>query len=83
MPATIRISERGHRVLNQLARDSKLPMIQVLDAALENYRRQRFLEESAAAYEELRADPAASAAYKAGIAAIDGTLMDGLERPKP
>ena len=83
MPATIRISDRGHGVLTRLAQDAKLPMIQVLDAALESYRRQRFLEASAEAYAALRADPAASAEYDAELAAFDGALSDGLEGLKP
>ena len=83
MPATIRISDRGHGILNRLAQDARLPMIQVLDAALESYRRQRFLEASAEAYAALRADPATSAEYDAELAAFDGTLNDGLEGLKP
>jgi len=83
MPATIRISDRGHGILNRLAQDARLPMIQVLDAALESYRRQRFLEASAEAYAALRADPAISAEYDAELAAFDGTLNDGLEGLKP
>lgn len=83
MPATIRISDRGHGILNQLARDARQPMIQVLDAALENYRRQRFLEASAEAYAALRADPVASTEYDAELATFEGTLNDGLEDLKP
>ena len=83
MPATIRISDRGHSVLSQLSSEAKLPMIQVLDAALESYRRLRFLEASAEAYAALRADPVASAGYDAERAAFDGTLNDGLDGLKP
>lgn len=83
MPATIRISDRGHRVLSLLSSEAKLPMIQVLDAALESYRRQRFLEASAEAYAALRADPVASIKYDTELAAFDGTLSDGLEGLKP
>ena len=79
MPATIRISERGHAVLSQLSSESRLPMIQVLDAALESYRRQKFLEASAEAYAELRGDAAASASFDSELAAFDGSLEDGLD----
>lgn len=54
-------------------------MQQVLDQALELYRRQRILEETNAAYAALRADPAAWAEVEAERRAWDATLADGLE----
>lgn len=44
----------------------------------ESDRRQRFLEEVNAGYAALRADPEASSAHTAEIAAWDATLADGL-----
>ena len=78
MPTTVRISEHGRDLLAQLARDADTTMTVVLDAALEQYRRQRFLEKAAAAYASLAADPAAARNYHGELAALDGTVADGL-----
>jgi hypothetical protein len=52
-------------------------MTDVLDAALDSYRRQRFLEEASSAYASLSAD--ASSGYHREIASLDTTVNDGLE----
>ena len=83
MPATIRISDHSHGVLSQLAREASLPMIQVLDAALESFRRQQFLERANAAYSALHADEQAWAGYTQETASMDGTAGDGLEEATP
>lgn len=83
MPTTVRISENGRSLLAQLARDADTSMTAVLDAALENYRRQRFLEQAAAAYASLAADPAAAREYRTEVAALDATSADGLQPYTP
>ena len=50
-------------------------MTDVLDAALDSYRRQRFLEEASSAYASLSAD----SGYHREIASLDTTTNDGLE----
>ena len=77
--ATIRISEQSHRHLREMAAQSGEPMQAVIDKALENYRRQQFLEKCHAAYCVLQQDPAAWADYQQEFAAWDVTLLDGLE----
>jgi predicted transcriptional regulator len=76
---TIRVSDKTHRVLQELASDIGAPMSDVVDQALELYRRQRMFAQANAAYAALRADPIASAEWDAEIAAWDATLADGLE----
>ena len=78
MTTTVRISPAGRALLGQLARDGDTSMTAVLDAALENYRRQRFLAKSAAAYQALAADPVAAANYRRELAELDVTCADGL-----
>ena len=51
--ATVRISPKGHLMLSRLASESGKSMSEVLEKALEAFRRQRFLEQAAAAYETL------------------------------
>ena len=76
---TIRVSEKTHRVLQELASAIGAPMSDVVDQALELYRRQRMFAQANATYAALRADPVASAAWDAEIAAWDAALADGLE----
>jgi hypothetical protein len=54
-------------------------MADVVDQALELYRRQRMFAQANAAYAALRGEPVASAEWDAEIAAWDATIADGLE----
>ena len=64
--ATVRISPKGHLILSRLATESRRSMPEVLEEALEALRRQRFLEQAAAAYDTLAADAPGVAAYRDG-----------------
>ena len=83
MPATVRISDSGRSLLAQLARDADTSMTVVLDAALETYRRHRFLAQAAAAYATLASDPAAASDYRREINDLDGSSADGLHPYAP
>jgi predicted transcriptional regulator len=78
MSTIIRVSDKTHRTLNRLAREVGAPMTDVVDQAIELYRRQRVLMQANADYAALRADPAAWAEVQAERAAWDVTLADGL-----
>ncbi len=77
--ATVRISPRGHAILSQLVSQTKTAMPDILEQALESYRRQKFLEGADAAYEALQKDPKASQSYRRVLESLDATLNDGLE----
>ena len=77
---TIRVSTKTRDALNELARTAGVPMQQVLEQAIETYRRQRLLAEANAAYAALREDAAAWDDLARERAAWDATLSDGLER---
>jgi len=79
-PATVRISDRGRDLLGQLAKQTGCTMTDVLDAALENYRRQQFLQQANLACAALAEDPAASQEYREEMNSLDRTLGDGLEK---
>jgi predicted transcriptional regulator len=84
MPAaTVRITPKGHRILSQLATESNSSMPDVLEEALEAFRRQRFLEQAAAAYETLAAHGDNVSAYRKELAFLEGTVGDGLESHAP
>jgi hypothetical protein len=76
---TIRISKASHQVLKELAEQTGQTMMDVLDRALDAYRRKLFFEQLNAGYAELRADPEAWAEHLAERKLWDTTLMDGLD----
>ena len=76
---TIRISEASHQPLKELAEQTGQTMMDVLDKAVDAYRRKLFFEQLNAGYAELRADPKAWAEHLAERKLWDATLMDGLD----
>ena len=81
---TVRISEDSRELLRWLSEKEGRSMQAVLRAALEVYRRQRFLDEVNAGYEELRRDAPHWEAWTAEAALWDRTLSDGLAaEPQP
>ena len=76
---TVRISEASHQILKELAEQTGQTMMDVLDKALDAYRRKLFIEQLNAGYAELRADPEAWAEHLAERQLWDATLMDGLD----
>jgi hypothetical protein len=75
---TVRISERTRETLREMARSRQESMQAVLEEAVEEYRRKRYIEDLNASYAELRNDPEAWKAVETERALWDGTLMDGL-----
>jgi hypothetical protein len=76
---TVRLSEASHRILEELAQKTGQTPTDVLDKALNAYRRKVFFEELNAGYAALRADPQAWAQWQDEIRSMDGCLMDGLD----
>jgi hypothetical protein len=76
---TVHINEASHQLLKELAAQTGQTMMDVLDKALDAYRRKLFFEQLNAGYAELRADPQAWAEHLAERKLWDATLMDGLD----
>jgi predicted transcriptional regulator len=76
---TVRVTKHTHELLRELAEATGQPLQQVLERAVENYRRQQFFAELDAAYERLQADPVAWAEELAEREELEGTLADGLD----
>jgi hypothetical protein len=76
---TVRISESSHQTLKELAARTGERMVDVLEKALDAYRRKLFFEQVNAGYAELRSDPKAWAEHQAELKQWDATLMDGLD----
>ena len=77
---TIRVSLKTRDRLHELARRSGVSMQEVVDQALDLYRRQQVLSATNAAYAALRADADAWQTYQAERAEWNATLNDGLEQ---
>jgi hypothetical protein len=76
---TVRITEESHQTLKDLADQTGQTMMEVLNCALDDYRRKVFFEQLNAGYAELRADPQAWAEHLSERQLWDATLMDGLD----
>jgi hypothetical protein len=76
---TVPISAAAHQLLKDLADQTGQTITEVLDRALDAYRRKVFFEQLNAGYAELRADPKAWAEHLAERQQLDATLMDGLD----
>ncbi len=75
----IRISPKSKAALRDLAKRAGRPMQAILDEAIDQYQRDKFLDEVNAAYARLRANPEAWKEELAERQDWNGTLMDGLE----
>ena len=76
---TVRISEHTRDMLRELAQAAGVSMQEVLEQAVEAYRREKFMAELNAGYAALRNDPVAWQEYQDELAEWDVTLADGLE----
>jgi predicted transcriptional regulator len=75
---TIRVSTKTQQTLRQLAAQAGMPMQDVVDQAIELYRRKQLLDAANAAYAAIRDQPAVVQEMMDERAAWDVTLADGL-----
>lgn len=73
------ISAKSRRLLGELARTSGVSMGEVLDAALESYRRHMFVQRANADLARMRQDDQGWREYRQELAMWDATLSDGLQ----
>lgn len=74
---TVPISEKSQQILHELVAQSGLPVMEVLDRALDSYRRQQFFKGLRADYAALRANPEAWREEQEERELWETTLMDG------
>ena len=74
----LRISKGAHRILKEVSEATGEPMNSILDRALEEYRRKRFLEQANEAFAALKMDPEAWLKEIEERRAWERTLGDGL-----
>ncbi len=76
---TIRVSIKTRNALNDLSKTIGLPMQKVAEQAIEQYRRQYFLDAANVAYARLKANEQAWKSYQDEMLEWDVSLNDGLE----
>ncbi len=79
MTTTIRVSVKTRDLLHDLARTAGVPMQEIVEQALEQYRRQQLLAATNAAYAAIRVDSEAMQEWQAEQTEWDATIADGLE----
>jgi hypothetical protein len=79
MTTTIRVSAKTRDLIHELARSAGVPMQEIVEQALEQYRRQQVLAATNVAYAALRDDPQAAQEWQDEQDVWDDTLADGLE----
>ncbi len=77
--ATVRIREETKIILQELAAQTGKPMQTILDLAIEEYRRQRFLQQANEAYAALRKNRKAWKAELSERKEWDATIGDDQE----
>ena len=77
--ATVRIDEATRNKLRIIANSENEPIHVILERAIEDYRRKRFLEDANRAYNALRQNQKAWAEELEERAVWDATLSDNLE----
>lgn len=76
---TIPISDASRQVLQELAQQTGQTPTEILDKALDQYRRKLFFDGLAADYAALKTDPEGWAEELEERKQLEGTLMDGLD----
>jgi hypothetical protein len=76
---TVRVTSRAHQLLRELAATTGESMQDVLESALERYRREQFFGDLREAYARLAADRTVWGEELAERAELEGTLADGLD----
>lgn len=76
---TVRISSNAREILRKLAAETGEPMQMLIEEAIEAYRRQRFLDDTNAAFAALRKNPKRWKAELGERKAWDRTLADDLK----
>lgn len=82
MPGTqVRISQETHETLRSLAAELGESMQTVVEKAIQQYQRRRFLEGLDQDFKRLKQDPQAWQEEQEERALWEKTLLDGIEKP--
>ncbi|MDQ3045345.1 MAG: hypothetical protein M3R06_09405 [Chloroflexota bacterium] len=79
----VRVEERVHGTLRELANVENRSIGQVIEAAVDRYQKDKFWKEMHEGFTRLRVDPAAWETYEVEAAAWDPIRGNGLEDEEP
>lgn len=83
MTTTVRVDDRVHSILSEIAADEHRSLGQVIASAIELYRKEQFWKGVQDDFARLQADPVAWKGYQDEAALWDATASDGLENEEP
>ncbi len=83
MASTVRVEDKLHARLRDIAEAEHRPIGKVIEDAIQHYEQDKFWREAHDAVERLRADPVAWKKYQDEIALFEGGSMDGLKDEDP
>ena len=83
MASTVRVDDKLHNVLREIAHQEQRPIGQVIEDAIARYQREKFWQDVEASVNRLKADPVAWQEYQDEIRSLEGGSMDGLEHEEP
>jgi len=83
MATMVRVDDKLHATLRELAAAEHRPIGQVIEDAVARYKRDKFWLDVEASVERLRADSAAWKSYRDEVAFFEGGSMDGLDDEDP
>jgi len=79
MSSQVRVSKNTHQLLRSLSLDEGKSMHEIIEKAVENYRKKAFLEGLSDDFRRLRSNAKASQEHEEETAVWDSALLDGLE----
>jgi hypothetical protein len=83
MATTVRVDDKLHAALREIAGEERRSIGQVIEVAIAQYKLEKFWRDVDASVERLRANPVAWREYREEIAFFEGGSMDGLEEEEP
>lgn len=83
MAATVRVDDRLHTTLRELALAEHKPIGQVIEEAVERYTKEKFWQGVQEDFARLHADPARLKDYQDEMALWDATAGDGFHTEEP
>ncbi len=83
MASTVRVEDSLHATLREIAAEEHRPIGQVIEDAIQRYRKEKFWRGVHEDFARLRADPVAWKSYQDEVTLWDSTAGDGLENEEP
>ncbi len=83
MAATVRVGDKLHTTLREIANQERRPIGQVIEDAIARYQREKFWRDVETSVAQLKSDPGAWRDYQDDIAELEGGSMDGLVDEDP